>query len=155
MRYIIPNDATIGSIFGWLRDPQAYLGGVLENMTACKDKFGTVVVRIDTTGVSRVPHYRIEPGEGDAHPTMNVLPPAAQPCFSVRNGASHNPLDWGADQLRMLSWSSNSMTIGEIRQLLSNAKRVRSKSAASKVGNAAMLPYPRTSAASKPLPQEP
>jgi hypothetical protein len=135
----LPKSATISVIIGRLRDPEAYLRGVLNNMMLCKRQHGSAVVRIGTTGEGLIPHYRVEPSatelealtpellastheEVEQHSTHRLAT-----YYNAYRGTSHEKLDWGHRELQAESWSSQSMSLDEVRDLLGKVRDYKPK----------------------------
>jgi len=138
-RASIGKDATLTVILGRLRDPDAYLCGVLNNMILCKREYGSAVVRIGTLGEGRAPHYRVEPSESfieaaereifASTPEEGAREAArtVHAYFTAYHGVSHKKLKWGFGELRDYSWSSRSMNIDKVQELIGKVRGYKPK----------------------------
>jgi len=132
-------DATIEGVLKTLRNPEAYLVGVLSNMIPCKRQHSSAVVRIGTKGEGYFPHYRVEPSESRlAVLEREILAVTSEEArrhsahrlasyFNAYRGTSHKRLDWGHNELQEESWSSKSTTIDQVQELLGQVRGYKPK----------------------------
>jgi hypothetical protein len=137
----ILKDGTITAVLSRLHDKDKYISGVLRNMYDCKRAHGSAAVRIGTTGEGAHPHYRVEPelgevmewvyllGDDDLTPEQRAQKEAelAVTYYKAFNGRSHKQLSWGKDDLQAYSWSSQSMTLAQVQQLLNEVRGYKPK----------------------------
>jgi hypothetical protein len=100
---VIPDDATIADVIPLLGDPEEYVRQVLSTLYTMK-KQGDVVMRIGTTGTGLRPSYRID------------MASSGKP-ISAFDGQTHRPFT-DIKTVDTQSWSSRSMSFGEVQQLL-------------------------------------
>jgi hypothetical protein len=132
----ILKDGTITSVRSRLHDQDKYISGVLKNMHDCKTEHGSAVVRIGTTGEGTHPHYWVEPVGSELTASLDLLleddlapeeearkkAEFAVTYYKAYHGRSHKQLSWGKDKLQAYSWSSQSMALAEVQQLLNEVR---------------------------------
>ncbi|WP_238273231.1 hypothetical protein [Methylobacterium cerastii] len=109
-RVKLPVDATIASVQGTLKKPEAYICGVLTKLHAGQRVHASAAVRIGVTGRGISPYYRIVHGAQHGTPDDN----------SQIFGAfydNHEPLEVATSSEMNGHWSTEFMTIEEVGQL--------------------------------------
>jgi hypothetical protein len=103
-RIRLPTDATIADVIPTLQNPEEYLRVVLDNMFRCKQERDSPLVRIGITGTGQVPYHRVSftGANGD------------EELFGAFDG--RHPFKEGNTLER--SWSSATLTIEEVQELL-------------------------------------
>jgi len=131
------SDATLVDLIGTLKDPESYLCGVLQNMSAWKKANGSAYVNVGTTGRGVVPHYRVGPSFDGLEFGKNLdmsnpddlgefLREYSKHCNAF-HGSSHKRLEWGVMELRNGSWSSCQMSYADVQGLLGNLRSSKRK----------------------------
>lgn len=110
-----------------LNQPVRYVRGLLENMVACRQRFGTATVQLGITGEGRSPHYRVSPvpdPEEDFETSLDYTVDAwntghdPQQRYAAFHGMSHDPLAIAPNELKGGHWSSGRSDFEEVQALL-------------------------------------